>query len=87
MRYRPFKKGDFLVKTDLKYAYLTVPIWKPHFLWNGSLVELACVPFGLATAPRVFTTVVAFPRQMGIQGACPSSSSTLNLLSIIKNHA
>ena len=58
-----FKKGDFLVKLDLKDAYLTIPVWKAHqlflhFLWKGSLVEFPCLPFGLATAPRMFTKLM-----------------------------
>ncbi len=63
------------MKLDLKDAYLMVPVWKAHqkflrFLWKGSLMEFACLPFGLATATRVFTKlmkpVVALLRQMGI---------------------
>ncbi|CAB4013557.1 Hypothetical predicted protein [Paramuricea clavata] len=70
------KKGDFLVKIDLKDAYLTVPIWKNHqkylrFLWKDTMLEFACLPFGLATAPRVFTKlmkpVVGALRQRGIR--------------------
>ncbi|CAB4020707.1 Hypothetical predicted protein [Paramuricea clavata] len=70
------KNGDFLVKIDLKEAYLTVPIWKNHqkylrFLWKDTMLEFACLPFGLATAPKVFTKllkpVVGAFRQRGIR--------------------
>ena len=70
------KLGDWLVKIDLKDAYLTVPIWINHqkylrFLWKDSMLEFACLPFGLASAPRVFTKlmkpVVALLRQQGIR--------------------
>ena len=70
------RQGDYLVKIDLKDAYLTVPIWKGHqkylrFLWKETLLEFACLPFGLATAPRVFTKlmkpVVAMLRQRGVR--------------------
>ncbi|XP_028411552.1 uncharacterized protein LOC114534197 [Dendronephthya gigantea] len=70
------KRDDYLIKIDLKDAYLTVPICKAHqkflrFLWKGTLLEFACLPFGLATAPRVFTKlmkpVVAALRQRGIR--------------------
>ena len=49
------RKGDFLVKIDLKDAYLTVPIWKDHqkflrFVWKNSLLEFCRLPFSLATA-------------------------------------
>ena len=69
-------KGDFMVKIDLKDAYLTVPIWQNHqkyirFLWRDSLLEFACLPFGLASAPRVFTKllkpVLSILRQRGIR--------------------
>ena len=52
--------NDWLGKIDLKDAYFVVPIWEKHqkflrFVWKDSLMEFACVPFGLASAPRVFT--------------------------------
>ena len=51
------------MKIDLKDAYLTVPIWKNHqkylrFLWKGSMLAFGCLPFGMATAPRVFTQLM-----------------------------
>ena len=57
------REGDYLVKIDLKDAYLTVPIWKGHqkslrFLWKDTMLEFACLPFGLATTPRVFTKLM-----------------------------
>ena len=70
------RKGDYLAKIDLKDAYLTVPVWKGHqkflqFLWRDSLLEFACLPFGLASAPRVFTKlmkpVLSILRQRGIR--------------------
>ena len=57
------KPNDFMAKIDLKEAYLTVPIWKghqqfPRFLWKGTQWEFACLPFGIASAPRVFTKIL-----------------------------
>ncbi|PFX11520.1 Retrovirus-related Pol polyprotein from transposon opus [Stylophora pistillata] len=57
------RKGDFLVKIDLKDAYLTVPIGEAHqkflrFRWKDALLEFSCLPFGLASAPRVFTKLL-----------------------------
>jgi hypothetical protein len=51
------KQDDYLVKIDLKDAYLTVPIWKSHqkylrFIWKGTLHEFACLPFGLGYSPK-----------------------------------
>ena len=68
--------GDWLGKVDLKDAYFVVPIWKGHrkylrFLWKDTLLEFACLPFGLALAPRLFTKimkpVVALLRRAGIR--------------------
>ena len=70
------KKGDFMVKLDLKDAYFTVPIWVKHqkflrFIWKENLFEFACLPFGLASALRVFAKimkpVVGLLRQLGIR--------------------
>jgi len=70
------RKGDYMIKTDLKNAYLTVPIWQNHqkylqFLWRDLLLEFACLPFGLASTPRVFTKllkpVLSILRQRGIR--------------------
>ena len=54
---------DWLGKIDLKNAYFMIPVWKDHrkylqFVWKGSLLEFACLPFGLAAAPRLFTKVL-----------------------------
>lgn len=70
------RKGDYMVKIDLKDAYLTVPVWKDHqmylrFIWRGSLLEFSCLPFGLASAPREFTKLLkpvwSILRQRGIR--------------------
>ena len=55
--------NDWLGKIDLKDAYFVVPIWEKHqkflrFVWKDSLMEFACLPFGLALAPRVFTKLM-----------------------------
>ena len=63
-------------KIDLKDAYFVVPVWKDHrkylrFVWKGSLLEFACLPFGQSAAPRLFTKVlkpvVALLRRAGIR--------------------
>ena len=56
-------KGEYLVKIDLKDAYMTVPIWHKHqtflrFLRTDNMWEFACLSFGLASAPRVFTKLL-----------------------------
>ena len=70
------RKGDIMVKIDLKDAYFTVPVWRNHqkflrFVRKETMYEFVCLPFGLASAPRVFTKlmkpVVALLRQLGIR--------------------
>ena len=65
---------DWMVKLDLKDAYLQVPIHPNHqhlltFQWEGKSYMFKCLPFGLSSAPRVFTKllkpVVGFLRQIG----------------------
>ena len=70
------RQGDWLVKIDLKDAYLTVPIHPSQrkflrFSWRKRIFQFRCLPFGLSAAPRVFTkllkVVVAFLREKGIR--------------------
>ena len=68
--------NDWMGKIDLKDAYFVIPIWENHqkflrFLWKDSVMEFACLPFGLASAPRIFTKlmkpVVALLRRSAIR--------------------
>lgn len=68
--------GDWLVKLDLKDAYLTVPIHHSHqhflrFQWKGTKWQFRVLPFGLSSAPCTFTKVmkpvVASLRRLGIR--------------------
>ena len=57
------RSNDWLGKIDFKDAYFVVPIWGNHkkylrFLWKDSLLEFACLPFGIAVAPRVFPKIM-----------------------------
>ena len=51
--------GDYTFSIDLMDAYLYVPIVKHHhflhFVWCNVPLSVEVLPFGLATAPRVFT--------------------------------
>jgi hypothetical protein len=53
-------KGDWMVKLDLKDAYLTVPVHRDfheflQFIWEGEVFQFTCLCFGLASAPWAFT--------------------------------
>ena len=70
------RQGDFMVKLDLKDAYLTVPVHQDdhrylRFMWKGKAFEFTTLPFGLAPAPFFFTKllrpVVSFLRLRGIR--------------------
>ena len=55
--------GDYLVSIDLKDAYFSIPIFKPHrkflrFKWSDQTYEFTCLTFGYSLAPRVFTKVL-----------------------------
>jgi hypothetical protein len=64
--------GWWAASIDLKDAYLHVPIHKDHrrflqFVYKETVYQFRCLPFGLSTAPRVFTritkVIAAFLRQ------------------------
>ena len=70
------RKGDWLAKLDLKDAYLTVPFAVEHqkflrFCWEGRKYQFLCLPFGLCSAPRIFSkimkAVVSFFRKKGVR--------------------
>ncbi|XP_064461987.1 uncharacterized protein LOC135372255 [Ornithodoros turicata] len=69
-------QGDFLVRIDLKDAYLSIPISSSDrpwlcFLYHGTCYQWNVLPFGLTSAPRVFTKlmkpVVAYLRSRGVR--------------------
>ena len=54
------RKGDWLTKLDLKDAYLSVPMNQAHthllrFQWQSQTYQFDTLPFGLSSAPYVFT--------------------------------
>ena len=56
------QQGDFALSIDLQDSYLHIPIVKHHhhflcFVWHNVPYQWKVLPFGLATAPRVFTSL------------------------------
>ncbi|XP_068994040.1 uncharacterized protein [Neodiprion pinetum] len=56
-------RGCFMAKIDLKDAYYSISIAESNrkflrFQFEGQLYEFTCMPFGLATAPYVFTKLL-----------------------------
>ena len=54
--------GDYAFSIDLQDTYLHIPIVKHHhhflqFVWHNVLYPWNVLPFGLATAPQVFTAL------------------------------
>lgn len=67
------KKGDFMLKLDLKDAYFTVLVWKGHqkflrFIWKKTLWEFACLPFGLATLRNLGIRLIIYLDDLLILG-------------------
>ncbi|MES9883340.1 MAG: reverse transcriptase domain-containing protein [Sedimenticola sp.] len=69
------RPGDWAVSIDLQDAYLHVPIRRAsrkflRFVSEGKAYQFTVLPFGLSTAPRVFTilmeVVAAAARRMGV---------------------
>ena len=61
---RALKPGDWMSTVDLKDAYMHVPIHISHrkylrFNVGGKSYQFKVLPFGLSSAPRVFTKVLA----------------------------
>ena len=68
--------GDFVTNIDLKDTYLSVPVHKSSrkflcFIWKGTCYQFKALPFGLCSAPRIFTKVLkpvaAFLRRKAIR--------------------
>ena len=70
------RRGDWMAKIDLQDAYFMVPITGEHrkflcFCLEGKIFHFNCLPFGLSSAPWVFTKTLkpamALLRGMGLR--------------------
>ncbi|XP_046976031.1 uncharacterized protein LOC124542139 [Vanessa cardui] len=57
--------GDWMIKIDISQAYFHVPIAKSHrrFLrisYQNRIYEMTCLPFGLASAPHLFSSITCW---------------------------
>ncbi|KAM4770877.1 LOW QUALITY PROTEIN: uncharacterized protein WCC33_002647 [Rhinophrynus dorsalis] len=68
--------ADWMIKLDLKDAYLTVPMAPSsqvflRFRWQDRIWQFTCLPFGLSSAPWCFTKllkpVVSLLRSRGVR--------------------
>lgn len=68
--------GDYMAKLDLREAYFSVPVNHTsrkflQFRWRNKLLQFTCLPFGLSSAPFVFTKLLrpalAQLREQGIR--------------------
>ena len=55
-------RGTLLAKLDLKSAYRHVPVhpedhWLLGMTWEGNILVDTCLPFGLRSAPKIFSAV------------------------------
>ena len=69
------KAGDWMAKIDPKDAYFMIPMAQEdseflHFQWRDKAYQFNCLPFGLSSAPWVFTKttrpVVATLQELGL---------------------
>lgn len=55
--------GYYIGKNDLKNAYFLIPVSNKdrkylRFIFQDTIYEFTCLPFGLNTAPYVFTKIM-----------------------------
>ena len=70
------RAGEWMAKIDLKDAYFMIPMGQEDrdflkFQWKEKTYQFTCLPFGLSSAPWVFTKttrpVVATLRELGLR--------------------
>ena len=56
-------KNMYMASVDLRHAYHSISIAQEHqkflcFKWGDKIFQHTCLPFGLASAPRLFTKIM-----------------------------
>ena len=71
-----YRRGATLIKLDIRSAHRVVPVhpedrWLMGMLWEGSLYVDTALPFGLRSAPKIFTALADaaewIVRQQGVE--------------------
>ena len=62
LRLRRSGKGALMAKVDVRSAYRNVPVhpddrWLMGMMWEGALYVDTALPFGLRSAPKIFTAI------------------------------
>jgi len=85
-----FSPGDFLATIDLEDAYLLLPIHQNdrkflRFRFRDQLFEFRVLPFGLASAPFIFTKILK-PVLYSLRGKGYFSVNYLDFLLMAQSH-
>lgn len=69
------QRENWLIHINLKDAYFTIPIYPPHqeflqFSQKSQCFQFTCLPFGLSSAPQVFTKLLKLMVGLKSQGVC-----------------
>ena len=78
MLVRQVGRGTYLVKADIKEAFRNVPIhpddrWLLGVKWGGVTYVDKVLPFGLRSAPKIFSAITDAAQWLFVHGGTPRS--------------